>query len=437
MKKYYLLLIFVFIMAGCQSRQPEEPESKTLKVLAFNAQQFNQLYGNFFLATHPNYTLNVVSIMDSLEAGTNITTTIEELIDKENPDIVVNMMDSFSVLVEKGKLVSLEDFIKKDKFDIEAYSPAVIDYLRNEQGALHGLAPTFNSNALFYNKKLFDQYGLAYPAGLITWDEMFEIAQQFPSLKDKENRQFGLYYKNLYSPFMMGLTIGEGSGLSMINDGKFTLDTPSWHNVFQHVALCFKNSVCYDPNESIKKETRDIKTMEQESYPFLNGNIALAIDGFNLYKILEKNKDADETFEWGVVSFPTSAENPDMGNGIEMNDIISISANAPDANNAWEFVSYVAGKNYAKLLPQINLTELPSRSNSDMEDQKIAAFYQLQRINNKLINQLRDLPAPLITMMDEITPAYMSDISSGKISVPEALATIEKQLNIALSHAGK
>lgn len=433
-KRYLILTLFVFLM-GCQLQQVKEQENVTLKVLTFNEQTFRQTYGNFFIATHPNYTLEVISILESLKANTDITKTIEELIIKESPDVIAVTMESYSVLSDKGKLSSLEDHIKKDKFDLTTYSPAVIDYLRDEQDQLRGLASTFVGKALYYNKQLFDQNGMTYPNDNITWNEVFEIAQQFPNARDQENKQVGLYYKNQYTPFMMALTIGEGSGLSLYNKDKltFTLSSPSWEKVFDNVTNCFKNQACYDESQIVKNGSKEISEMERGNYPFLAGNIAMAIDESTLYQTLVKYKDTKDHFDWGIASFPVSSENPDMGNGIYLNDIFAIPANSQKVGRAWEFIKYVSGNNYAKILPQINTYELPARMNPEMQDKELAAFYNVKRINNKLINQFRELPLPLISKLDEISPQYMSDIIAEKLSVQESLKLMEDELHATLN----
>ncbi|MNJ35176.1 hypothetical protein D3C77_299050 [compost metagenome] len=144
MKKLCLLFSLLILLSGCQGRLEEKHEPRTLKVLAFNEKGFNQLYGNFFLATHPNYSLEVISIFENFSPGMNMTDTIEELIAKESIDVISIPMESYSVLQETGKLISLDEMITKDRFDLTNYSPAIIDFLRNEEGKIHGLAPTLS-----------------------------------------------------------------------------------------------------------------------------------------------------------------------------------------------------------------------------------------------------------------------------------------------------
>lgn len=422
------LLILLTLLTGCQAQPEKTQEPKTLRVLAFNKKGFNQLYGNFFLATHPNYSLEVISIFENFTPGTNMTDTIEELIAKENIDVLSIPMESYSVLQEGGKLLSLDEMITKDRFDLASYSPAVIDFLRDEQGKIHGLTPTFVGDALFYNKDLFDHYRISYPRDFITWDEVFELTHKFPNYKDDQTPQFGFYHKKTANPFMMALTIGEGSGLTVYGNERFTLNSPSWEKVFDEVTSCFKSRVCFDPNQTEPTQSLKLEDLQKESYPFLSGHIAMAVADSSLYRILDEK---DSVFEWGITTLPVSAEHPDMGNGIAMNDIFTIPLNNQETEGAWEFIQYVSGNDYARLLPQINTVDLPARV-SENQEESIKAFYKLERVSNTLTNELRELPLEVISKIDEISPRYMAEILSDQRTVQESLQLMEEELQLAL-----
>lgn len=434
MKKLCLLLLSLLILlSGCQARPEKKQEPKTLRILAFSEKGFNQLYGNFFLATHPNYSLEVISIYENLTPGKHMTDTIEELIAKENIDVLSIPMDSYSVLQKKGKLLSLDEMITKDRFDLANYSPAILDFLRDEQGRIHGLTATFVGDALFYNKDLFDHYRLSYPRDFITWEEVFELAHKFPNFTDDQTPQYGFHHKKTANPFMMALTIGEGSGLSVYGNGKFTLNSPSWEKVFEEVTSCFKLRVCFDPHQAESTQSLKLEDLQKESYPFLSGQIAMAVADSSLYRILDEK---DREFAWGITTLPVSAEHPDLGNGIEMNDIFTIPSNNQENEGAWEFMKYVSGNDYARLLPQINTVDLPARV-SENQEESIQAFYKLERASNTLINELRELPSEVLAKIDEISPRYMSEILSEQRTVQESLQLIEEELQLSLNSVSK
>ncbi|GIQ71163.1 hypothetical protein XYCOK13_39870 [Xylanibacillus composti] len=53
--------------------------------------------------------------------------------------------------------------------------------LMDGDGRLYGLAPFFQSHAIYYNIDLFDRYGIPYPNDKMTWKEILELASRFPA----------------------------------------------------------------------------------------------------------------------------------------------------------------------------------------------------------------------------------------------------------------
>ncbi|GIP11998.1 hypothetical protein J1TS5_41680 [Paenibacillus macerans] len=440
LRKIFTLFMLCILFTGCTAKEEQEQADVTLKVLAWNETVFNRQYGNFFLATHPNYTLEVISIIENIEPMTDITKIIEELLVKENPDVIAVPMESYVVLKDEGKLSSLTKPLQSANFDLAGFSPAIIDFLRDEQGELYGLTPVFTGQALYYNKSLFDQYGIAYPHDFMTWEEMFKLAGQFPAVNENNEPQYGLYHKDSPNPFMMALKVGESSGLSFNNSEHITLNTDSWKQIFENVTDCFKTKVCYDPSRIKADDSMQKEALELRAYPFLRGDIAMALDESTLYRTLMSRSDEPGAkplaWEWGMVTLPVSANNPHMGNGVYMNDIFAIPLEIKETKGALEFIQYICGENYAKLLPQINMTDLPARPNPDAMDEPLKSFYKLEQVNVTLINQLRKFPASFLPKIDEISQKHMEKIMSDQSTVRESLQSMEEELEQALRQSG-
>ncbi|MFC4306302.1 extracellular solute-binding protein [Cohnella boryungensis] len=59
-------------------------------------------------------------------------------------------------------------------------APTVSEYIRSiGSGRLYGLSNAYNSQALYYNKDLFDRAGVAYPRDGMNWEEVLQLAQRF------------------------------------------------------------------------------------------------------------------------------------------------------------------------------------------------------------------------------------------------------------------
>lgn len=96
-----------------------------------------------------------------------------------NPvDVVVIDASQYQALVRDGLLKQIDPLLQQDKIDTNDFVPTVIDGLKAMgDNNLYGLAPTFTSEALFYNRTLFNEAGVEPPTDNMTWDQVFDKAK--------------------------------------------------------------------------------------------------------------------------------------------------------------------------------------------------------------------------------------------------------------------
>lgn len=172
--------------SGSDSPSLFADQEATLKVLHYDESQFFREYGELLYAKYPHLEIEVVST-NSLypsnpEPDFDYQEAFNRFVEERNPDLLMLAEYQYQEFYEHGRLLNLEPKIEADGYDIETIASGVIDLLRERAGGqLHGLAPSFNSQALFYNPALFDQYGIPHPTDHMTWEEVFELARQFPT----------------------------------------------------------------------------------------------------------------------------------------------------------------------------------------------------------------------------------------------------------------
>lgn len=73
----------------------------------------------------------------------------------------------------------ISDLIKKYEYNLSRLEPSTVEIQRQlANGGIYGLPVNTTSAALFYNKDLFDRFGVAYPKDGITWDELYDLAKK-------------------------------------------------------------------------------------------------------------------------------------------------------------------------------------------------------------------------------------------------------------------
>jgi multiple sugar transport system substrate-binding protein len=131
------------------------------------------------------------------------------------PDIMQIGDDAVPMFVDKGALLPLDDFINGEyPLDPDIYLPGTFDP-GQYQGQQWCLPKDFSPLAVYYNKTLFDQYGVEYPTEGWTWDDLLEKAQ---ALTDPENEIWGI---QLTANWTSGFEywIGAAGGRLISEDG--------------------------------------------------------------------------------------------------------------------------------------------------------------------------------------------------------------------------
>lgn len=111
------------------------------------------------------------------------------------PDIMAVEVNLFPTLWAKGAFRSLQPFIKADAaFDLKEFFPEVIQRF-SVKGDVYAIPrDTAPFACVYYNKKLFDEAGLAYPTDDWNWDDLLRISKALTKTgADGRVTQYGFY----------------------------------------------------------------------------------------------------------------------------------------------------------------------------------------------------------------------------------------------------
>lgn len=342
-----LAALLLLAASGCMEKKqkpPEEPEK--LKVMYRSASEFNDYYGQYFIAQYPNVELEVIA--------TGMATDEERIaMARENmPDVVVMDYGSIPYWKEELGLQNLDPLIKRDDFDIGGIHEGLVREVRDQgNGELVGLPQTFLAEALFYNKSLFDQYGVDYPVDGMTWKEIGDLARRFPQEGDPEQRIYGLSFDNYYDNDLFNLIrrIGQTNKLSYLaeEDTKVTLDTPLWRSAVR-TALELQESGALAPFEPLK-----LGAFDPSRHLFASGRAAMVIGNYlslsgKIQQATSVNPDLN--LKWDVALSPVGDEDRSSGLYFMPSDVYAIPSAAGNSETAWKLVSYLNGDAYTKLM---------------------------------------------------------------------------------------
>jgi multiple sugar transport system substrate-binding protein len=93
------------------------------------------------------------------------------------PDVVFLESTRLPGFIKTDLLLPLDDFLKADKsFKSDDFYPQSIASF-TYKGKLYGIPNDMAIYAIYYNKNLFDQKGVAYPKDNWTWDDFMKTAK--------------------------------------------------------------------------------------------------------------------------------------------------------------------------------------------------------------------------------------------------------------------
>jgi multiple sugar transport system substrate-binding protein len=107
-----------------------------------------------------------------------------------SPDIAYEYGSSMAALAGRPQVVDLTSKVNNPSFDWHDFYSFERD-AATTNGKVYGVPALVDNLALVYNKKLFDQAGLAYPTDSWTWDDFRTAAKK---LTDSAHKQYGWAY---------------------------------------------------------------------------------------------------------------------------------------------------------------------------------------------------------------------------------------------------
>ncbi|MGQ9700641.1 MAG: ABC transporter substrate-binding protein [Candidatus Bipolaricaulaceae bacterium] len=282
---------------------PEEEE-----LLASALAEFSKLHPDIIVKYEPITEEYWAKILTMVSAGTE-------------PDIYYMDIFQFPFYVTKGVLLPLDELMAQAGVKREEFIDTLINAFTWE-GKTYGIPKDFNTLALFYNKKMFADAGLAEPTDDWTWEDLKAAAKALS--KPAENIYgFGVPP----DPGRFPVFVFQNGGHIMTADFTDTLlDSPEAIE-----AAKFYTSF---RAEGIGAIPADVGVGWQGE-AFAKGNFAMVLEGGWLIPYLTKNF---PEVEFGAVTPPAG---PKGEGNLIFTVAYVISKNCKNPEAAWEVINYL------------------------------------------------------------------------------------------------
>ncbi len=272
------------------------------------------------------------------------------------PDVFWMHSNYVQKYMDAGLLLNLNDYIDADDtMDLSNYYQDIVELYTNDDGTHYAIPKDYDTIALWYNKKMFDEAGLKYPDNTWTWEDLYDNAKK---LTKDDGSQYGLtggtdsnqegYYNTVYS--YGGYIINDAHDKSGYDDPK-TLEAMDMYGKL----------ITTMPEQSVMSETGDTEI-------FTSGISAMVMRGSWHIASL---KEYDNAADWGVAEVPYCDRN---GNGkCDEGERVSIynglgwaaSANTQDSQAAYDLIAYLCSKEGQTKQAELGVTMSAYEGTSD------------------------------------------------------------------------
>lgn len=412
----FSFLIIAVLVVGCASPARSEPQSLSFMVSGDLAElHAYQTLVKSFEDRNPDVKIELIHIPGQSDYRTRLATDFAA---GSPADVVLINYRRFGTFAAKSALEPLGPYLDKSTLvSKEDFYPQAIEPF-TWQGQLMCIPQNLSSLVVYYNKNLFDQAGVAYPATDWNWEDFLSTAQQLTRDLDGDGQtdQYGLGFEislARFAPFIWqhgGQVVNNTyTPTRLALDHPLSLDAIRWV-----VELQAKHHVVPDAEQ---EEAEDSESR------FLNGRLAMYLNsrrGVPTYREIEG-------FDWDIAPLPRDVHTASLVHS----DAYCMPSTVKNKYLVWRFIEFANSVDGQTIIAASGRTVPSLRSVAESQaflDPKQKPYNS--RVFLDMIPYLYALPSSATWVdVEEVTDNELQRAFFGKASIEDAV-----QSATSLSH---
>lgn len=298
---------------------------------------------------YPHITVNYVDIAVKGQSFPELVAA------KQIPDLFTHSELNLEPLLTAKLDLNMEELIAKQQFDLKRIQPVFLDAVKiaTFRDYLVGLPINNDIFGLFYNKTLFDRFGVPYPKDGMTWEEVRKLAERMTRMVDGV-QYYGLHPDNVFrGAYQLSLP-----WIDVEND-RAVFQTEAWHDLFRMWLSLFKST----GGPVVAKDLNVING-------FTTGQIAI-VSGYTA--TMEQFAKAS-ALDWDVVTYPTNPSAPGIAQRT-VSLVMTIPNQSKHKEEAFQVISTVLSDEVqTELSRNAMMSVLDNRAIQDQFGQAITAY---------------------------------------------------------------
>jgi len=316
--------------------------------------------------------------------------------------------------VDAGVLEPLDSYIEKDNVDMSAYMETVAAALKYDD-VQYCMPKGMDTVQVFYNKAIFEKYGVAEPQTGWTWEDMVAIAEQLKAKIDEASSdEYPILMELDAQPSFLNFIPQEG-GYMLSEDRKTTgIGLPGSIKSYQDVVDLIDNKLM--PGSEVLSDTKGTDL-------FLSQKGAMLFMGSWKVPVLDEVSFAADI---GTIAMPNKGESNVSvlgGLGFAMN------ANSEEKEAAWKLVQYLAGEESNKLQAEAKI-DVPALLSAQQ-------YYKTEYIDTNVIFEAAKTGYPFPTSLSiadwfGIANEISASIYAKEVTPEEGCQKMQEQIQALL-----
>lgn len=258
----------------------------------WNEETFMKAFGEPIHQKYPHITVKFLNPKMGGDTFPNMVAAGQQF------DVIVASTGLTSRLTDVGLETDISPLISQNRTDMNVFDPQTIELGRTiAKGGLYGLPVYTVPAAMYYNKDIFDKFGVPYPKDGMTWDQVYEHSRRLAQVDS------GVAYRPLGVSIQHFSMLNQYSlGLIDAGTGRANYANPQWNDFINNIVRFYQFP-------GIGLERKELGLQPQRDGFFKHMNTAMWLALTNLHTTPELGSH----FEWDLATFPSVSGKPGVG----------------------------------------------------------------------------------------------------------------------------
>ncbi|CAG7656845.1 ABC transporter substrate-binding protein [Paenibacillus allorhizosphaerae] len=330
------------------------------------------------------------------------------------PDLLTPPNADLLSLAQKDILYDIAPLIKKANIDLNRFNPVTIEAVKSEKGEIWGLPYAMQFNALYYNKDIFNKFGVPFPKDGMSWDDAIELAKKLT------RNEGGVQYRGLDPvssyilsfPYSLTYVDGKTNWASFNND--------QWKKVLELTQRILTIPGNEQPSAEPGAATQGNLFIKEKNVAMLASTNLMAQIG-----------NASTGIDWDIAQYPSYKEKPNISGKLDSHNL-AVSKTSKYKEEAMKVLEVVTSDE-VQLLSARRTARMSPLKNQEMQKQFGAEIPYLKGKNVQALFKSTVSPAPVYSIYEinakKVGQAKVKELLSGNIDLNTALRQADEEIN--------